>query len=162
MNLVKTKPTVSYFFLGTATAIPETTNVKVCSNTGTSYTLPPLLGYVRQSNVTVIDVSWSRRDVNSNDWTVVFHWHCSNGCHMSTKSWGSGTRIQCSSDGKLVVDLKEGRLAGTFAHYLVEVGLSDSSHVHHFYKVEFIECKHGLHLNEYSLEKPKKKIFASI
>ena len=159
MNLIKTKPTVSYFSLGTAIATPETTNVKVCSNTGTSYILPPLPGNLRESNVTVIDVSWSRRNVSSNKWTVVLHWHHSNGCHMSTNSWAFGTRIQCSSEGKLIVDLMEGRHPGTFAHYLVEGRLSDSSHVHHFYKVEFIECKHGLHLNKYSLEKGKK-IFA--
>lgn len=127
-------------FMGTAIATPETTNVKVCSNTGTSYILPPLPGNLRESNVTVIDVSWSRRNVSSNKWTVVLHWHHSNGCHMSTNSWAFGTRIQCSSEGKLIVDLMEGRHPGTFAHYLVEGRLSDSSHVHHFYKVEFIEC----------------------
>lgn len=151
MTLIKAKPTVSYFFLVTARAIPETTNIKVCSNSG-SYTLTPWLGYLGDSNVTMIDVSWNRLNMDSNNWTEVFHWHYYKGCLKSTETLASGTRVRCSSDGKLIVDHSDGRSTRKSARYLVVGRLSNGSDVHHFYEVEFIECKYGFScFNKYSL-----------
>ena len=144
MTLIKTKPTVSYFFLGSTAAIQETTNVKVCSN-NRSFTLSPLPGYLQMgdSDVTMIYVTWNRLNMDSNNWTEVFHWHYYKGCLKSTETLANGTRVRCSFDGKLIVDHSDGRSTRKSARYLLVGRLSNGSDVHHFYEVEFIECKYG-------------------
>lgn len=115
---------------GTALVIQETTKVKVCSSSG-SYTLS-------KSNVTKIHVSLL---TDSNYWTNLFIWRDSKGCFVYTETLADGTRIRCTSDGKLIVDqAAEGSPTGTFARYIFEGQLSNGSDFRQIYEVEFIEC----------------------
>lgn len=159
MNLVETKPAVSYFFFGTATAMPET-KVKICSSAG-SYTLSPWLASVRD-NVTMTGVSWKCWNTDSKSWTEVFHWDDCKGCFMLLKTLADDSLPQCSSDGNLIVDRLKGWPAGTFTRYWVESRLSDGSNVHRVYKVEFILCKNGFHyvINTSLRKKEKRKKLA--
>ncbi|XP_067036603.1 uncharacterized protein [Acropora muricata] len=115
---------------GTALVIQETRKVKVCSSSG-SYTLP-------KSNVTRIHVSLI---TDSNNWTKLFIWRDPNGCFMYTETLADGTRIRCTSDGKLIVDqAAEGSPTGTYARYLFQGQLSNGSDFLQIYEVKFIEC----------------------
>lgn len=125
--------------------IPETTKVKVCSNNG-SYTLSPWLEYLGKSNFAAIDVSWNRGNTDSSNWTNLFHLRDSI-CSMSKESSADCTWLRCSSDGKLIADHSGGRPTMKSARYLLEARLSNGSHVHHFYDVEFIECKYGFSIS---------------
>ncbi|XP_067036604.1 uncharacterized protein [Acropora muricata] len=114
----------------TALVIQETRKVKVCSSSG-SYTLP-------KSNVTRIHVSLI---TDSNNWTKLFIWRDPNGCFMYTETLADGTRIRCTSDGKLIVDqAAEGSPTGTYARYLFQGQLSNGSDFLQIYEVKFIEC----------------------
>lgn len=115
---------------GTVTVIQETTKVKVCSSSG-SYTLS-------KSNVTRIDVSLT---TDSNNRIELVTWSESNGCSVYTKTLADGTRIRCTSDGKLIVEhAAGGSPTGTSARYLFEGRLSNGSDFQQIYEVEFIEC----------------------
>lgn len=67
---------------------------------------------------------------------------------MNTETLADGTRIRCTSDGKLIVDqAAEGSPTGTFADYLFEGQLSNGSDFRQIYEVEFIECKYGFSMD---------------
>lgn len=114
----------------TATVIQETTKVKVCSSSA-SYTLS-------KSNVTRIDVSLT---TDSNNRIKLVTRSESTGCFVYTKTLADGTRIRCTSDGKLIVEHAAGGSPnGTSARYLFEGRLSNGSDFQQIYEVEFIEC----------------------
>lgn len=159
MNLVETKPTVSYFFFGTATATAtlETIKVNVCSSTE-SYTLSPWLAYVGD-DVTTTGVSYNLWNAYGKNWTEMSHWDDSKGCFIPRKTLADGSGLQCSCDGKLIVERSKGWPPGTCVRYLVQSVLSNGSYDHHFYEVKFIQCKYGFYLliNTPLREKEEKK-----
>lgn len=157
MNLVETKPTVSYFFFGTATATAtlETTKVNVCSSTE-SYTLSPWLAYVGD-DVTTTGVSYNLWNPYGKNWTQMSHWDDSKGCLIPRKTLADGSGLQCSYDGKLIVERSKGWPPGTCVRYLVQSVLSNGSYDHHFYEVKFIQCKYGFYLLINTPLREKKK-----
>ncbi|XP_044182818.1 uncharacterized protein LOC122947178 [Acropora millepora] len=68
------------------------------------------------------------------------HWDDSKGCFIPRKTLPDGSGLQCSYDGKLIVERSKGWPAGTWVRYLVQSVLSNGSYDHHFYEVKFIQC----------------------
>ena len=136
------------FFFGTATATAtatlETTKVNVCSSTE-SYTLSPWLAYVGD-DVTTTGVSYNLWNAYGKTWTEMSHWDDSKGCFIPMKTLSDGSGLQCSYDGKLIVERSKGWPPGTCVRYWVQSALSNGSYDHHFYEVKFIHCKYGFYL----------------
>lgn len=113
----------------TAIVIQETTKVKVCSSSA-SYTLS-------KSNVTRIDAFLT---TDSNPIELVA-WSEPNRCLVHKKTLADGTRIRCTSDGKLIVEHAAGGSPNrTSARYIFKGRLSNGSDFRQIYEVEFIEC----------------------
>lgn len=122
----------------TATATLETTKVNVCSSTE-SYTLSPWLAYVGD-DVTTTGVSYNLWNAYGKTWTEMSHWDDSKGCFIPMKTLSDGSGLQCSYDGKLIVERSKGWPPGTCVRYWVQSALSNGSYDHHFYEVKFIHC----------------------
>ena len=74
---------------------------------------------------------------------------------MYTETLADGTRIRCTSDGKLIVDQAAGGSpTGTYARYLFQGQLSNGSDFLQIYEVKFIECKYGFSIDS-TLRKQK-------
>ena len=74
---------------------------------------------------------------------------------MHKKTLADGTRIECTSDGKLIVEhAVGGSPTGTSARYIFEGRLSNGSDFRQIYEVEFIECKYGFSIDS-TLRKQK-------
>ena len=79
---------------------------------------------------------------------------------MYNETLADGTRIRCTSDGKLIVDqAAEGSPTGTYARYLFQGQLSNGSDFRQIYEVKFIECKYGFSIDS-TLRKQKNIDFA--
>ena len=134
------------FFFGTATATAtrETTKVNVCSSTE-SYTLSPWLAY-DGDDVTTTGVSYHLWNAYGKTWTEMSHWDDSKGCFIPNKTLADGSGLQCSYDGKLIVERSKGWPLGTYVRYWVQSALSNGSHDRHLYEVKFTHCKYGFYL----------------
>ncbi|XP_074614317.1 uncharacterized protein LOC141874063 [Acropora palmata] len=125
-------------FMATATATRETTKVNVCSSTE-SYTLSPWLAY-DGDDVTTTDVSYHLWNAYGKTWTEMSHWDDSKGCFIPNKTLADGSGLQCSYDGKLIVERSKGWPLGTYVRYWVQSALSNGSYDRHFYEVKFTHC----------------------
>ena len=82
-------------------------------------------------------------------------WREPNLCLVHKKTLADGTRIRCTSDGKLIVEhAAGGSRTGTSARYLFEGRLSNGSDFRQIYEVKFIECKYGFSIDS-TLRKQK-------